>query len=57
LRDFRHERRASSPHRSGAPCDSGKCGEIRAIWRSLSKNKSSIAVSFIKDRESHLNPN
>jgi len=34
-----------------------KMRDIRAIWRSLSKNKSSIAVSFIKDRESYLNPN
>ena len=26
----------------GTPCASGKNGEISAIWRSLSKNKSSI---------------
>ncbi|MFK3781418.1 hypothetical protein [Agrobacterium sp. NPDC089420] len=26
--------------------ESGKCGDIRAIWRSLSKNKSPITASF-----------
>lgn len=41
----------------GTPCDSGKCGEIRAIWRSLSRNKSPIAASFNGDRESHLKRN
>jgi len=32
----------------GTPCARGKTGEIIAIWRSLSKNKSSIAASRIR---------
>jgi hypothetical protein len=38
----------------GTPCDSGKNGDIRAIWRSLSRNKSPITASFNGDRESHI---
>jgi hypothetical protein len=41
----------------GTPWDSGKYGDIRAIWRSLSKNKSLIQASYNGDRESHLKPN
>ena len=32
----------------GTPCAKGKYGSIRAIWRSLSRNKSLITVSFQK---------
>src|SRR5690606_41255500 len=32
----------------GTPCDKAKNGDIRAIWRSLSRNKSPITASFLE---------
>ncbi len=30
------------------PCDSGKCGDMRAIWRALGSNKSPIRTPSIE---------
>jgi SRSO17 transposase len=41
----------------GTPRANGKYGEIRAIWRSLSRDRSPIRASSTGGSESHLSPN